>query len=287
MKLKAIAHHIPAPKVNMGGHILDQPLPFQGLDYFDPFLLIHHWDDTMPGGQKPQDVGVGIHPHRGFSPVTFVFKGSIHHRDSLGNSEIVSDGGTQWMFAGKGITHSERPSAEMAINGGDVEFIQFWVNAPAANKMQAAFYKPIAEEDTPKFEQDGLSLQIVCGEHEGIKGNVEYYSPLTLLRGTLKKDSGYKFSLDKNHNSLIYLLDGQMEINGVTAKAKDMICFAQDAEGIEIKANADTRFIVLSGEPLNEPVATYGPFVMNSETEIMQTLQDAQQGKLGVLIEEF
>ncbi len=287
MANKSILHHISAPKVNMGGHIIDQPLPYQGLDYFDPFLLIHHWNDTMPGGQKPQDVGVGIHPHRGFSPVTFIFKGSIHHRDSLGNSAIVDGGGTQWMFAGKGITHSERPSAKMAEEGGEVEFIQFWVNAPAANKMQAAFYKPISADETPVYTQEGLELQIVCGEHEGVKGNIEYYSPLTLLRGTLQENSSYSFQLPPNHNSLIYLLDGSMEINGTKAKAKDMICFAQGKDSVALNAIEDCRFIVLSGEPLNEPVATYGPFVMNTETEIMQTLQDAQKGKLGVLIEEF
>ncbi len=287
MTNKSILHHISAPKVNMGGHIIDQPLPYQGLDYFDPFLLIHHWKDSMPGGQKPQDVGVGIHPHRGFSPVTFIFKGSIHHRDSLGNSAIVDGGGTQWMFAGKGITHSERPSAKMAKEGGEIEFIQFWVNAPAANKMQAAFYKPISADETPTYSQEGLDLQIVCGEHEGIKGNIEYYSPLTLLRGSLQENSSYSFVLPSNHNSLIYLLDGSMEINGTKAQAKDMICFKRGEDSVTLKASEDCRFIVLSGEPLNEPVASYGPFVMNTETEIMQTLQDAQKGKLGVLIEEF
>ncbi|MDA8896261.1 pirin family protein [Bacteroidia bacterium] len=287
MANKSISHHISAPKVNMGGHIIDQPLPHQELDYFDPFLLIHHWKDTMPGGQRPQDVGVGIHPHRGFSPVTFIFKGSIHHRDSMGNSAIVDSGGTQWMFAGKGITHSERPSAKMAEEGGEVEFIQFWVNAPAANKMQAAFYKPISADETPTYTQEGLDLQIVCGEHEGMKGHIEYYSPLTLLRGTLQENSSYSFNLPSNHNSLIYLLDGSMEINGAKAKAKDMICFTRGEDSVVLNASKDCRFIVLSGEPLNEPVATYGPFVMNTETEIMQTLQDAQKGKLGVLIEDF
>ena len=287
MSLKSISHHISAPRVNMGGHMLEQPLPYNDLDQLNPFLLIHHWKETMPGWQRPHDVGVGIHPHRGFSPVTFIFKGDVHHRDSLGNSAVVGEGGTQWMFAGRGITHSERPSKAMAEKGGEQEFIQFWVNAPAANKMQPAYYKPITKEATPVYKQDGLELQVVCGTHEGTAGNIEYYSPLTLLRGTITSGAQYKFTLPQSHNSLIYLLDGAMEINGVKAVGKDMICFAQDAEGIDIIASETTRFIVLSGEPINEPVVSYGPFVMNSETEIMQTLRDAQMGKLGVLIEDF
>ena len=132
--MRSIQKIIPAQKVNMGGHILDQSLPVRGLDQIDPFLLIHHWKRTQKGGRHPRDLGVGPHPHRGFAPVTLIFKGDVHHRDSMGMNSIIEAGGTQWMNAGRGIVHSERPSRQMAEQGGESEFIQFcfWVERIAA-----------------------------------------------------------------------------------------------------------------------------------------------------------
>ena len=140
---RSVKKIIAAQKVNMGGHILDQPLPVNGIDQIDPFLLIHHWKRNMKGGDSQKDVGVGPHPHRGFSPVTFVFEGAVEHRDSLGNRATVTKGGTQWMHAGKGITHSERPSKTIAEEGGLQEFIQFWVNTPAALERPIIFPFPM------------------------------------------------------------------------------------------------------------------------------------------------
>ncbi len=287
MSFKTIKKIIPARKVNMGGHLLDQPLPSIEAEYIDPFLLIHHWKNIAPGGERQQEVGVGPHPHRGFSPVTFVYKGDIQHRDSLGNNAIVDDGGTQWMFAGKGITHSERPSKKLAEEGGELEFIQFWVNAPSENKMDAAFYKPISAAETPTIENNNYSIQVVCGEYEGVKGIVEYYSPLVLLRGDIKSSAELRINLDPAFNTIIYQLDGSLSVNGKDTEAKDMVWFNQDGAEIEMIAKEDTRFIVLAGEPINEPMRTYGPFVMNTQTEIMEAIKDSQIGKMGVLIEEF
>ncbi len=287
MSLKTIKAIIPAQKVNMGGHLLDQPLPVQGLEMLDPFLLIHHWKDTLPGGQKQNEVGVGPHPHRGFSPVTFVFKGEVEHRDSLGNFAKVSDGGTQWMFAGRGITHSERFSKEMAANGGALEFIQFWVNAPASHKMDAPFYKPISLEETPSIAENGSTIWVVAGNYKEIKGAADTYTPQILLRGQIESEHETSIEIPAHYNTLIYLLDGALEINQQAVIAKDMIVLNNDGNQIAIKAAKDTRYIVLSGIPINEPVASYGPFVMNNETELMQALRDSQMGKMGILIEEF
>jgi redox-sensitive bicupin YhaK (pirin superfamily) len=286
--MKTIKTIIPAQKVNMGGHYLDQPLPSRELDYIDPFLLIHHWDSTLKGGQKQSEVGVGPHPHRGFSPVTFVFKGNVEHRDSLGKSAIVSEGGTQWMFAGRGITHSERQGKDLAENGGEVEFIQFWVNAPAKNKMDTPYYQPINNEDTPKIIEDGVEIGVVAGEFNGIKGAAPTLSAQILLRGMLDKNAAYTFPIPREYNALLYLLDGELEINKTTVvKRRDMVVFNNDSDEFEMKANEDTRFILLSGEPLNEKVVSHGPFVMNNESEIMQAFSDAQKGKMGILIEDF
>jgi len=287
MAVKTIKKIIPAKKVDMGGHLLDQPLPTQEVNSIDPFLLIHHWIDKMPGGERQQDVGVGPHPHRGFSPVTFVFKGDVEHRDSLGNDAIVEGGGTQWMFAGKGITHSERPSKKMAEGGGEIEFIQFWVNAPAEYKMRPAFYKPISKDDTPIITHEKCEIMVVCGEYEGVEGSVSYYSPLTLLRIDMKESAELKIDLQKSFNTIIYQLDGELNINGDISFGKDMTWFNNDGNIIEVNSKKDTRFIVLSGEPINEQIMSYGPFVMNTQAEIMEAIRDSQSGKMGLLIEEF
>ena len=283
-KIKTI---IPAQKVNMGGHLLDQPLPVDGLDYVDPFLLIHHWKNELPGGQRQQDAGVGPHPHRGFSPVTFVFKGEVNHQDSLGNNALVGEGGTQWMFAGRGITHSERFPKSLVENGGELEFIQFWVNAPSADKMKPAFYKPISKEDTPLIEGDKSKIWVVTGELNGTKGAAPTYTPQTLLRGVVEEGCKIEFPIPATYNTILYLLDGEGIANGEEVIGKDMVVFEQEEGNISFEANQDTRFMLLSGEPIGEKVNSYGPFVMNSQTEIMEALRDAQTGKMGVLIEEF
>lgn len=287
MARKKIQKIVPALKVNMGGHLIDQPLPIQGIDAIDPFLLIHHWDGEIPKDRKQQEVGVGPHPHRGFSPVTFVFKGSVHHRDSFGNDEVVEAGGTQWMFAGSGVVHSERPGKELAEKGGQQEIIQFWVNAPADKKMTAPFYKPLSAEETPTLNSEGIELQVVCGNYEGIKGAVDYFVPLQLLRGEIQSGYNLELKLEEGHNTIVYLLDGKLSVNGETAKTKNMVWLGLEGDLVHLEAEADTRFIVLSGEPINEKVNKYGPFVMNNQTEIMEALRDSQIGKMGVLIEEF
>lgn len=287
MSRKQINKIVPALKVNMGGHLIDQPLPIQGIDSIDPFLLIHHWDGEIPKNRMQADVGVGPHPHRGFSPVTFVFKGSVHHRDSLGNEAVVEEGGTQWMFAGSGIVHSERPGKELAENGGQQEIIQFWVNAPASKKMTVPFYQPISAAETPCVSSEGVEINVVCGTYEGVVGAVDYFIPLQLLRGQI--DAGYnvELKLKEGHNTIVYLLDGQLEVNGELAKTKNMIWLNVSGDLVHLKGIENTRFIVLSGEPIHEKINKYGPFVMNNQTEIMEALRDSQMGKMGVLIEEF
>lgn len=284
---RSVKQIIPAQRVNMGGHLLDQPLPVNGVDQIDPFLLIHHWAGHSDGGKKSSEAGVGPHPHRGFSPVTFIFKGNVHHRDSLGNSAIVSEGGTQWMHAGRGITHSERPSKELAMNGGDSEFIQFWVNTPAQYKMEAPYYLPLSDEETPKIETELSSIGVVAGEFEGVKGPAKTYSPQILLRGEAKTGASLTFPIPKSYNAMLYVLTGAVEVEGELLGDKDLIWFENDGDTIELSVTEATRFMLLSGEPINEPVKQYGPFVMNTQTEIMEALRDAQMGKMGVLIEEF
>lgn len=288
--MRTIRQIFPAERVRMGEILLDQPLPARGLDQVDPFLLVHHWADTLKGGEHPSQLGVGPHPHRGFTPATFIFRGSLHHRDSTGRSDIVVEGGVQWMNSGRGIVHSERPPKELAAEGGEFEIIQFWVNAPAAKKMEAPSYQPLPPSKTPIIpSNDGKAkIGLVAGEFAGQKGLIQSHSPVLILRIDIEANGKAEIPIPENYNAFIYQLDGALQVNGDTpTKAKDLTLFNNDGTGIKIEATEDTRLILLSGAPINEPVATYGPFVMNTQDEVMQALRDYQLGKMGQLIEEF
>jgi len=288
--MKSINKIIKSEKVDMGGIILDQPLPNKLMDQIDPFLLIHHWDDELKGGRHQKETGVGPHPHRGFSPVTLIFKGGVQHRDSRGNNSIVTEGGTQWMFAGRGITHSERPVEELAENGGTLEFIQFWVNVPAKNKMEQPYYKAITKEDTPiYFSADKkVEVAVVSGEFNGVKGKVDTYTSINTLRFNFLKEGEIDFEIPNKHNTLFYLLKGKVQVNDEQEiSSKELVHFENDDSKIKFIAKENSYGILLSGTPIGEEVESYGPFVMNTQTEIMEALRDAQMGKMGILIEEF
>ena len=290
VKYRGIAKKINAMRVNMGGIMLDQAIPARGIEMVDPFLLIHHLNKDYKCGLKQDKIGVGPHPHRGFAPVTFVYQGAVHHRDSIDNSSIVSAGGTQWMHSGNGIVHSERPPKELADNGGVMEIIQFWVNVPAKDKMVDPIYVPIQDNDTPKIQlKNGLGhVGIAAGEMHGVKGPLPMYSDMLLMRGNFKPGGEYTFDIPENYNALIYILRGEGIINeSEEYKDKQMVQFAQDGTSFSLKAKEDTTFLILSGAPIKEPIASYGPFVMNTQQEIMQCFQDYQSGKMGTLVEKF
>ncbi|UKN02362.1 pirin family protein [Paracrocinitomix mangrovi] len=287
--MRTIKHSIKAFKINMGGTILDQALPFKGVDQIDPFLLIHHWKDELKGGEHQSTVGVGPHPHRGFSPVTFIFQGGVHHRDSLGTSEVVYSGGTQWMNSGSGIVHSERPAKELAEDGGTFEIIQFWMNAPAKHKMDEASYQPYSKEDTPLIisEDKKVETYVVAGELEDKKGPAIAHSDVLILRLNMQKDGYKEIAIPESYNALIYQLEGKIKVGEKEFEGKNLIHFNNDGTSIAVKALEDTKFIVLSGAPINEDVSAYGPFVMNTEDEIRQAIIDYQNGKMGILTENF
>lgn len=273
----------------MGGIFIDQPLPNDSVEMKDPFLLIHHWYNRLPGGQQQKEVGVGPHPHRGFSPVTIIYKGALHHRDSLGNSSIVRSGGVQWMNAGKGITHSERPEKELVSEGGEFEVIQFWINTPAKFKMEPAKYYPLNADQLVKIPLDEKAsvMHLIAGEYKGRSGPAVTQSPLLISNIFTVSDSDFVIDVPDDFNTLVYQLNGKTEINGKKIGDKTMIDFEQGGTSIKIKSIEPSRILLLSGQQIQEKISTYGPFVMNSTTEIMEAIRDAQMGKMGVLIEEF
>lgn len=289
MKNRTVSQLLFAQMVDMGGIPLRQPFPTQRVDQIDPFLLLHHADLKAPKNTDPDHAGVGPHPHRGFSPVTFIFKGGVHHRDSRGNDSVIYAGGAQWMNAGMGIIHSERPPHNIHEIGGRQEIIQLWINTPSEHKMDQPAYFPLAADETPSFKSDDgkVSMSVFAGTLLGINGPVPSHTEVNAATLELKKGGKISIPLPAGHNAFIYLLDGQLIVGGFgLVDGLNVVLFNRDGEGISIEAVDDTRILLLSGKPLNEKVVAHGPFVMNSETQILEAMRDYQMGKMGVLIED-
>ncbi len=289
IKNRTIKSVVYAATFDMGGMPVRQAFPSSKLEAPDPFLLLHHADVKVPSHVPVSKAGVGPHPHRGFSPVSFIFKGGVHHRDSRGNDNVVYAGGTQWMNAGMGIIHSERPPQDIHELGSRQELIQLWVNTPAAYKMDQPAYYPLNAEDTPTIEsEDGLvSIHIQAGELNGVKGTIPTFSAVNTFTVEMKKSGKYFFDIPASHNVFIYLLNGKVTVTGDGEVAGNYAAiFNNDGNGFELTALEDTRLFVGTGEPLNEPIASHGPFVMNNQTELMEAFRDYQLGKMGVLIED-
>ncbi|WP_439883513.1 pirin family protein [Pontibacter sp. MBLB2868] len=288
MENRTVERMLYAEVVDMGGMPVRQPFPTQKVEQIDPFLLLHHHAAKIPERAVPHRSGVGPHPHRGFSPVTFVYKGGVHHRDSRGNDSVVYEGGTQWMKAGMGIVHSERPPADIQDRGGEQEIIQLWVNLPKSHKMNQPEYIPLQAEDTPVLEMEGgkVKIKVVTGDFGDTAGPIKTPTPILALRVEMQEGSTYSFPIPKDFNSFIYLLDGRIKYDGFgEVDGHHLLVLNNDGEGCTITAKKDTRLLIMAGRPLNEPVVSHGPFVMNTQTEIMQAMRDYQMGKMGILVE--
>ncbi len=280
MKTRTASHVLYGEVVSMGGMPIRQPFPTNNVEQIDPFLLLHHHKTTAG---EPFE-GVGAHPHRGFSPVSFIFEGALRHQDSRGNDSVISAGGIQWMNAGMGIIHSERP-----VNPDEnLELIQLWINTPAAHKMDQPVYIPVKAEEAGSFKsEDGLvSVSVFAGELLGTKGKVQALSAINAATLVLKKGGKVSVPIPTDHNAFIYLLDGSIKLDGYgLVEEKNAVVLKNDGDGIMIEATENTRILFMTGKPLNEKVVSYGPFVMNSQTQIMEAMRDYQMGKMGMLIE--
>lgn len=283
MKNRSTSKIIFADLYDMGGLKVRQPLPSTWLDYLDPFVLLHHGHVIFDEHTDLKHAGVGPHPHRGFSPVTFVFKGGSHHRDSRGNNNKVYAGGTQWMHAGMGVVHSERPLEN------ELELIQMWINSPTKNKMEQPFYYPLSKEDTPQFVSDDklVEVNIITGNLLGIKGPIPTMTPINSAMISISKGGKLFIPLPETHNAFLYLLDGKVRaIEGTEVEGLNLIVYKNDGDAIQIEGLENTRALLMSGEPIGEKIHSHGPFVMNNEIEIMEAYRDYRMGKMGVLIEE-
>ena len=286
---RTVTNLIPAYDINMGGIIIKQALPTQKVNQVDPFLLLHHGTFEFHKNAPAIHQGIGPHPHRGFTPVTFVIEGEVHHRDSRGHNQIAKQGEVQWMHAGAGITHSERPSQASVDAGINQEIIQLWINSPADQKMKPATYQFFKEEDFPHTlsEDQAIKCKIIAGNIAEKKSKIQTESPLLIMWCHAYSDGNMKHHIPRDYNAMVYVIKGDIKISGYgIVDSQTLAIFDNDNENIEIKSSKGTQYLILSGKPLNEKVVQQGPFVMNSETEILRAMRDYQMGKMGVLIEE-
>ncbi len=248
------------------------------------FLLDFNAEVNFPPSEISR--GVGVHPHRGIETITFAYKGSVAHHDSAGNSGVINPGDVQWMTAGGGVLHKEYHEKKFDQKGGAFEMVQLWINLPKKHKMTPAKYQSILHANKPKINlpANSGSVHVVAGDFKGVKGIASAFSPVHMYDFHLNENGVVDFSLPSHFNSCILVIDGGIVINESTPVAENhYVQLKTEAGEIHIKATKKSILLVLSGEPLNEPYVSYGPFVMNTEEEIKQAIEDYNAGKFGYL----
>jgi redox-sensitive bicupin YhaK (pirin superfamily) len=253
---------------------------------FSPFLLLDYAGPAeFPAATKPR--GVGPHPHRGFETVTIVYQGEVEHRDSAGNGGRIGPGDVQWMTAASGLVHEEMHGREFTRTGGTLEMVQLWVNLPARSKMSPPRYQDLLSVQIPEvtLKEDAGSLRVIAGAFGGAVGPAKTFTPIEVWDVRVRAGRSIELPLAEGHTGLVVVQSGRVRCNGSTAvKAMEMAVFAARGAGITVEAQGgDSRLLVLAGEPIDEPVVGYGPFVMNTEAEISAAIADFESGKMGRL----
>ena len=286
--MKTVNKIISGHSINVGSIKVQELLPNNG-KFLSPFLVFHHGIAKIETHIPIAQQGVGPHPHRGFSAISFIYSGGVHHRDSRGNNHKVYAGGTQWTSAGMGIIHSERVPEDIFEHGGEQELLQVWVNTPAAHKMDEPEYHAATAEETPTIKtDDGLTIvRVPAGNVNSTKGIIPTFTDVTTAMLEMKTGGSFTFNFKATDNTLVYVLKGSISINNAdTVTSKQLALMNNDGDSFTINATENTLLFVGSGEIINEPIASHGPFVMNTQTEIMAAFKDYQMGKMGVLIED-
>ncbi|USA46759.1 pirin family protein [Acinetobacter sp. C26M] len=248
-----------------------------------PFLLL---DYAAPYRFDPTTAqhGVGSHPHRGFETVTIAYKGEVTHKDSSGGGGTIKAGDVQWMTAGGGILHQEFHSPEFAHQGGLFEMVQLWVNLPAHSKMTPAKYQAIEADQIQhiKLDDAGSEMRVIAGQYQDTAGAATTFSPVNVWDGTIVQGQEHTFYATEGHTALLVLLSGQVILNeSQSIEAPSLVVLSREEIDFSIKAEQDSKFLILTGQPLNEPIEGYGPFVMNSKAEIVEAVRDFNSGKFG------
>lgn len=255
-----------------------------GAERMSPFFLLDYGSLTIfPPREEP--FGVGAHPHRGFETVTIAYKGKVEHHDSRGGGGIIGEGDVQWMTAGSGLLHKEYHERESNRAGGEFQMAQLWVNLPAKDKMTDPKYQAITNAEMGRVALPlGGFVEVIAGEFEGVKGPATTFSPVHLYNLRMKQGETAELSFPAGYTTALVAVEGSALLNGEKKLPLDHLAlFERDGETLRVAALEDGVFLLMSGEPLNEPIASYGPFLMNTQAELAQAIDDFQQGKFGYL----
>ena len=275
-KARSVKSIVPTHTVMEGGGFqVRRPAAMGSL--MSPFLLL---DEMGPVNYAPgKAVGAPWHPHRGFETVTYLLEGEMEHEDSAGSKGTLTPGDVQWMTAGKGIIHSEMPTAKMMLEGGMMHGFQIWVNLPAKDKMMNPRYQDISAAESPIAEKNGVWARVVAGECLGVESSLDTVIPITYVHVKMDTGSVLEKNLDLGLNGMIYVFKGEIEIEG-KAVSDGSLALLSNGTTIKITAKENSQYLILAGPEIGEPIARYGPFVMNTREEIMQAIDDYQNGIL-------
>ncbi|MBD8602818.1 pirin family protein [Pseudomonas sp. CFBP 8771] len=282
---RTVLQQFPAQRDDIGDLITRRPLPGPGIEQLDPFLFLnHHGPQTYPPNN--QGLPFGPHPHRGFETVTFILKGELSHLDSGGHESIIGAGGVQWMTAGSGLVHAELSPQSFKREGGPLEILQLWVNLPGRLKMTPPAYVGLQRADTATITEPLAEVRLISGEyvsdgHGARRGPIESLTGLCLM--TVHLQAGARLSLPApwGENVFLYVVDGEAEIAGTPLQSHHLVELDETHDRVTVEATGPATLLYGHGAPLGEPVASYGPFVMNTREEIQQAFADYQAGKFG------
>ncbi|MCB9062041.1 MAG: pirin family protein [Halobacteriovoraceae bacterium] len=270
--------------VGDGFHVYNLLRPSEELNKFiSPFILIDYASpEIFPKTDIPK--GVGEHPHRGFETVTFAYQGEIEHRDSSGGGGIIKPGDVQWMTAGKGVVHDEFHSVEFSKRGGIFEMVQLWVNLPKKDKLTKPKYQGIKSKDIPVIKiNNSTNLRVIAGEYEGTKGPSSTFTPINIFDISSSAKENLHLELDENTNTVLLILSGELDINNTKYMDQSAVIFEREGNDLNFTTSSNFKALLLNGEPIDEPMVAHGPFVMNTELEIVEAITDYQNGVMGKL----
>lgn len=284
---RTIEHIFTAPPPHMVGdgfrvHNFFPSGAIQSKQRMSPFFMLDYASKfNFPPSNHPR--GVDVHPHRGFETVTIAYHGKVAHHDSAGNKGVIEEGDVQWMTAASGVLHKEYHESSFSKKGGFFQMVQLWVNLPAQYKMIAPRYQELKNAAMGRYPVEKGELEIIAGSYKGVNGPAHTFSPVHLSNLHLQPGGQFEFDFPATYNTAVLIIKGAVEINKRLATTDQFVLFANDGETFTVKAVEEATLLVLSGQPIHEPIVAYGPFLMNTWEEIDQAITDFNEGKFGVL----
>jgi len=258
--------------------------PGMSMQEFSPFIMLDYNSKyVFPPTDQPR--GVDVHPHRGFETVTIAYHGRIAHHDSYGNSGVIGQGEVQWMTAAAGILHKEYHEETYSREGGPFQMVQLWVNLPARYKMSKPKYQRLTRDMMATYtDPSGLAtVEVIAGQYRDAKGPAETFTPVHLMNAKMATGAKLDFQFPAHYSTALLVIEGSVMVDGQTVPQDHMLLFGKEGTDFQVEASEDTVVLVLSGEPIHEPIAAHGPFVMNTREEIIQAVDDYHDGKFGFL----